>query len=55
MVGTGGDRTIGCEGAGGSGSRQRRVEGRRRDRLVGEGAVVDDGFGIEDRGYNIAH
>ena len=54
MLGTGEDRPSGCEGAGdgrgGSGSGQGRGDGRSID-----GAVGDNGFGTEDRGYNIAH
>ena len=52
MVGTVGDRPSGCEGAGGdgSGSGQGRGEGRRSN-----GAVGDNMFGTEDRGYNVVH
>ena len=50
MVKTGGDRTIGYEVMGGGGSGRGRREGRRRDGVVGY-----DGFGTEDRGYNVAY
>ena len=50
MVGKRGDRPRGCEDVGGSGSGRGRGEERIRD-----GAVGDDRFGTEDRGYNVAH
>ena len=50
MVVTGGDIPIECKGPGGKGIGRGDGEGKRRD-----GALGDDGFGTEDRGYNVAH